>query len=255
MAGAGAFDPGGDQVIRGGLVLALGAIGVAAGLSAAFVPAEAAPARKAPAARPAARDWTRTVVLTPEGGYRMGNPAAPVKLVEYGSLTCPHCAHFNATAKTALEARVRTGKVSFEFRNFVLNGIDVTATLLSRCATPANYFRLTESLYAAQPQWVGKISGLPQAEKDKLKALPETDRLSRIADIGGLTQLAAAAGVTPQKGKACLADPAALARLEKMAEAGAAQGVEGTPTFFINGKKVSADDWAAIEPEIRQAGG
>ena len=224
---------------RRGLILALGAVGLAGGLSAAFVPVGAAPARKGAApTQPAARDWTKTIVTTPEGGYRMGNPAAPVKLVEYGSLTCPHCAHFNASAKAALEARVRTGKVSFEFRNFVLNGIDVTATLLSRCAAPANYFRLTESLYAAQPQWVGKISGLPQSEKDKLKTLPEAERLARIADIGGLTQIAAAAGVTPKKGKACLADPAALARLEKMGEAAAAQGVQGTPTFFINGKMV-----------------
>ncbi|PSJ37626.1 thioredoxin domain-containing protein [Allosphingosinicella deserti] len=239
-------------MIRRGLILALGAVALAGGLSAALVPAGAAPARKAAAP---ARDWTKTIVTTAEGGYRMGNPAAPVKLVEYGSLTCPHCAHFNASAKAALEARVRTGKVSFEFRNFVLNGIDVTATLLSRCAAPANYFRLTESLYAAQPQWIGRISGLPQAEKDKLKTLPEAERLARIADIGGLTQIAAAAGVTPQKGKACLADPAALARLEKMAEAAAAQGVQGTPTFFVNGKMVRADDWSAIEPEIRQAGG
>lgn len=255
MGSAGAADPGGAQVIRRGLAVALGIVGLAGGLSAALGAAEAAPARKGAAQRPAARDWTKTIVQTPEGGYRMGNPAAPVKLIEYGSLTCPHCAHFSASAKAPLEAKVRSGKVSFEFRNFVLNGIDVTATLLSRCATPANYFRLTESLYAAQPQWVGRISGLPQSEKDKLKALPENERLGRLADIGGLTQIAGRAGVTSQQAKACLADPAGLARLEKMADAASAQGVTGTPTFFVNGKMVSADDWSAIEPEIRQAGG
>jgi protein-disulfide isomerase len=241
--------------MRGGLIVALATIGASIAVSAALAPAGAAPARKAAPARAAARDWTRTVVVTPEGGYRMGNPNAPVKLVEYGSLTCSHCAHFAHEAAEPIRAKVRTGKVSFEFRNFVLNGIDVTATLLARCAAPSNFFPLTEKLFATQQQWVGRISGLSQAEKDKLKALPDADRLGRLADIGGLTALAAEAGVTPQKGKACLADAAALDRLGKMAESAEALGVQGTPTFFINGKMVAGGEWTAVEPQIRQAGG
>ena len=235
-------------MIRAALALSAAALVASAGTIA--VSAQAAPATKA-----AARDWSRNVVVTPEGGYRMGNPAAAVKLVEYGSLTCPHCAQFTNAAKAPLAARVRTGKVSYEFRNYVLNGIDVTATLLARCAAPANFFRLTESLYATQSQWVGRISGLPQAEKDKLKALSEGQRLGRLADIDGLTQIAAQAGVTPQRGKACLADAAALDRLGKMAEAASALGVHGTPTFFINGSRVEAHDWPEVEALIRQAGG
>jgi protein-disulfide isomerase len=241
--------------MKGGLIVALAAIGASAAVSAALAPAGAAPAKKATPARSAVRDWTRTVVVTPEGGYRMGNPNAPVKIVEYGSLTCPHCAAFARSTAEPIRAKVRTGKVSFEFRNYVLNGIDVTATLLARCAVPANFFHLTETLYATQEQWVGRISGLPQAEKDKLKGMPEAERLGRLADIGGLTQIAAQAGVTPQKGKACLADQAALDRLGEMAESAEALGVHGTPTFFVNGQRVDAQDWATIEPHIRQAGG
>ena len=56
--------------------------------------------------------------MTPEGGFRMGNPAAPIKLVEYGSLACPHCRHFEETGyKPLLQTYVRTGRVSYEFRN------------------------------------------------------------------------------------------------------------------------------------------
>ena len=236
---------------KGGLFLALATLACVA----APAPAMAAPAKKAAPARPAARDWTRTVVVTPEGGYRMGNANAPVKLVEYASLTCPTCARFTNSGKSLLAARVRTGRVSYEFRNYVLNGIDVTATLLARCAAPVRFFPLVESLYASQPQWVGKISGLPQAEKDRLKALPEGEMLGRLADAGGLTQLAASAGVSAQRGRACLADPAALKRLESMVEAANAIGVHGTPTFFVNGARVHAHDWAELEPLIRQAGG
>jgi protein-disulfide isomerase len=170
-------------------------------------------------------------------------------------MTCPHCAHFSNTAKAQVAARVRTGRVSYEFRNFVLNGIDVAATLLARCAAPTSFFPLTEKLYATQQQWAGRIGGLSTAEKDQLRTLPEAELFAKIADLGGLTQLAAEAGVTPQRAKACLVDPAGLARLDQLAEAGRALGVQGTPTFFVNGKMISTQEWADIEPLITQAGG
>lgn len=225
-------------------------IGAAAALN--LVGASAVPAAPARAAQ---KDWTKTVVLTGDGGFRMGNPAAPVKIVEFGSMTCPHCAEFAKSAKGPLAERVRTGKVSFEFRNMVLNGVDVTASLIARCAGPAGFFRLTDDLYAAQSGWVGKISGLDKPQRDRLQALPEGQRLVGIADAGGLTQIAARAGVPPQKAKACLADPAALERLGKMHEAAAALGVTGTPTFLVNGTMIHAHDWAELEPLIRKAGG
>ena len=67
----------------------------------------------------------------------MGNPKAKVKLVEYGSLTCPHCRHFAETGMVPLKAYVKSGKVSFEYRNYILNGIDVAATLVARCGGAA----------------------------------------------------------------------------------------------------------------------
>jgi protein-disulfide isomerase len=211
----------------------------------------AAPAGQAAAAR----DWAKTVTLTPEGGYRMGNPDAAVKVVEYGSLTCPHCAEFSNAAKAPLAARVRTGKVSFEFRNFVLNGVDATATLLARCAAPAQFFPLVERIYAAQPQWIATFSALTAEQKQKIQALPETQRLVGVADAAGLTQLAAQGGVPVAKAKACLVDDAGLARIGHMYEAAAKLGVQGTPTFFVNGVRVHAHDWAELDAEIRKAGG
>jgi protein-disulfide isomerase len=225
-------------------------------LSAALAAAVAIPAAAAaPARNSSAVDWSTRVAATPEGGFRMGNPAAPVKVVEYGSLTCPHCADFARASKAPLTARVRTGRVSYEFRNFILNGIDVTATLLARCNGPSSFFPLTDAFFATQAQWVGKISGIPQAQKEQLKALPEGQRLGRLADIGGLTEMAARGGVTPQRGKACLASSATLQRLGEMAEAADAAGVHGTPTFFINGRNVGVQDWPGLEALIRQAGG
>jgi 2-hydroxychromene-2-carboxylate isomerase len=110
-------------------------------------------------------------------------------------------------------------------------------------------------MFATQKQWVDKISAMPAAEKEKLKALGNGPRLARIADYGGLTQMAAQGGVTPAQGKACLADAAALDRLGKMGETAMGLGVQGTPSFFINGSLVHAHSWSELQPLIKQAGG
>lgn len=223
----------------------------AAALAAAPVQLPAAPAKKAAAQK----DWTRTVVATPEGGFRMGNPNAKVKLVEFGSLTCPHCAHFAQSGYGPLKAEVRSGKVSFEYRSFVLNGIDLTATLLARCGGQAGFFPVLEKMFATQSQWMNRISGLPQAQKDAVMALPADQRLGRVAELGGLMQIAQQQGVAPQKAKQCLADQAEHERLEQMHGATLALGVKGTPTFLVNGAMIHAHDWSELEPLIRKAAG
>lgn len=219
---------------------------------------DAAPATKAAPARRAvapARDWTRTVVMTPEGGFRMGNPAARVKLVEYGSLTCGHCAAFAQQGEAPLKAYVRRGTVSYEFRNYVLNGIDVTATLLARCSGPTGFFPMIHRLYTTQNQWVGRISGLSEAQKQALSALPERQRLTRLAQVGGLTQVAALHGVTPARASQCLVDHAGIERLNQIGEAASALGVGGTPTFFINGANIGTHTWSTLEPILRESAG
>jgi protein-disulfide isomerase len=82
-------------------------------------------------AAPAGKNWTDMIVKTPEGGYKMGNPDAKLKLVEYGAITCPGCAQFHVESKAELEEIVASGNVSFEFRPFLVHGIqDVPGFLL-----------------------------------------------------------------------------------------------------------------------------
>ena len=148
-----------------------------------------------------------------------------------------------------------TGKVSFEFRNYVLNSLDLAAALLSRCGGPSRFFPITERFYATQPQWLGKVTGLSQAQKEAIQKLARDQQMARVAEYGGLTGMAAAAGVPPQQARACLADQAAIDRLVQMRQAGDAAGVHGTPSFFINGGSVDAHGWAELLPAIRKAGG
>jgi protein-disulfide isomerase len=226
------------------------------GALAACATAWPAAAAAAPAPRVVAVDWTRTVAMTPEGGFRLGNPNARVKIVEYGSLTCPHCAQFATTGLPSLRDRyVRTGRVSFEFRNYVLNGLDMAASLLARCAGTRSFFRTADHLYATQAQWVGKAQGAGDAEWDRVQALPPAEQAARFAELGGLASYAAIGGITPQRARQCLADKAGLARLVQMAGAAEARGVSRTPTFFINGVLAPGNTWPAIEPLIQRAGG
>jgi protein-disulfide isomerase len=224
-------------------IAALAAAGVTAGLP-------AAPAKKAAAAR----DWTKSIVATPEGGYRIGDPAAPIKLIEYGSLTCGHCAHFAEEGMAPLlQNYVKPGKVSFEFRNFVRDPADMAAALLSRCAATGNFFTVTDRYFSAQKQWIGRI----QAAKPATEGLTPQQQIGRFAEAGDLASIAARSGVTPARAKACLADPKALARLVEMRKVAIERhNLTGTPMFLVNGKKAEgATDWASLQPLLGSPGG
>jgi protein-disulfide isomerase len=220
---------------------------IAAAVAVNFTPAAA----KAPPVR----DWSRMVVATPEGGFKMGNPAAKVKLVEYGSLACPHCRHFEETGyKPLVQQYVRTGRVSYEFRNLLLNGPDISVSLLAHCAGPANFFPMSEVVYATQPQWFEKVNGLSEAESAELEKMTNEQRIVRFADIAGFPQIAARFGVTAARARQCLSDPKGIERLLSMTKAAEDGGIGHTPTFLINGKVTDAATWEQLEPLLKAAG-
>jgi protein-disulfide isomerase len=229
-------------------------LGALAAASAAAAPLAMLPAQPAKAPAKAQQDWTRTVVQTAEGGYRMGSPNAPVKLVEFVSLTCPACATFSRSAMPQLRNLVRSGRVSFELRNFVLNPIDLAASMLSRCAPPQHYFALNEELMASQAEWTGRARNLSQAQLDEVNTLPDLARIARLAELTGIDRIAARHGVPAERARACLADRAGLERLVAMRQAGDALGVHGTPSFMVNGRMVEPHDWAGLEPLLRPPG-
>jgi protein-disulfide isomerase len=213
-------------------------------------------ATAAAAAKPApAHDWSKTVVATPEGGFRMGNPAAKVTLVEYGSLACPHCRHFEETGyKPLIQTYVRTGKVSYEFRNLLLNAADISISLLAHCAGPAKFFPMSEVVYATQPQWEGKVEALTDAQKAEVEAMNDQQRIVRMADVAGFRPIAARFGLTAAQANQCLADSKGLSRLLGMTEKAESSGIDHTPTFIINGKVTDAAVWEQLEPLLRKAG-
>jgi protein-disulfide isomerase len=233
---------------HGSQLLLLSAFGLVA------LPATAPAAAAAKAA--VKRDWTRTVVLTAQGGFRMGNPAAPIKLVEYGSLACPHCRHFEETGyKPLLQNYVRGGKLSYEFRNLLISGPDIAMSLLTRCSGPGKFFAMSQYVFQTQPEWQDKLEKMSDADKAALDPMTDAQRVIRYAEIADMGEIAARFGVTPQRATQCLADPKALKGLLDMTKQAIDGGVKQTPTFFINGKMTDAASWEDLEPLIRKAGG
>jgi len=207
-------------------------------------------------AAPKGGDWTNLVGQTPEGGFIMGNPNAPVKLIEYGSMTCPHCADFHKEAEKALiDKYVKTGQVSFEFRNFVRDPYDITASLIARCGGTSSFFGLTRGLYAEQKDWIGKIQVIPPDQQQALMGMPPQQQFATIAKFAGFPQWAAMRGLPTAKSATCLADDGAVTKLVQMQSDAISQyDIPGTPSFIINGSLVKdAANWDALEPKLRAA--
>jgi protein-disulfide isomerase len=214
-------------------------------------------AGKAPAAAATPADWTKTVVATPEGGYRMGNPDAPVKIVEYASFTCSHCRDFNQeSTKGGFKSQyVAPGKVSYEYRPFLLNIYDFAATRLAACEGAQRFFTWVDQLYGNHDAWVTPFTKLTEADIAPLKSLAPDQQIKGLALAGKLDQFASPRGLARAKLEACLADGPALERLTKAQQAAIDNfQVQGTPTFVLNGKKVDGvTTWAALQTKITEA--
>jgi protein-disulfide isomerase len=176
----------------------------AAVLAAAPAPAAAAKAAPKPQAAAASDDMS------------LGDPRAKVEVVEYASLSCSHCAKFNSEVFPAFKAKyVDTGLVRYTMREMLTPPAEVAAAgfLMARCAGPAKYFKVVDEVFRSQPRWNGDLKPL----------------FLEIAKNNGLTEA--------QFDK-CLSDPAALEALNARVQRAVQAGVNGTPTFFVNGAKV-----------------
>jgi protein-disulfide isomerase len=170
----------------------------------------------------------------------LGNPKAKVQVIEYASLSCPHCAHFNETIFAPFKAKwVDTGKVRYTLKEMLTPPQQVAAAgfLMARCAGPAKYFKVVDEVFRSQPRW----------ENGKIKAV-----FLEIGAVNGLNEAQFNACLTDEKGQDAL-----NARAQRAAQV---DGVNSTPTLFINGKQIDplpqspAEMDAALEAALKTGG-
>jgi len=180
-----------------------------------------------------------------------------VKLVEYGSLTCPHCREFDETGvEPLINTYVKSGQVSWEFRNYVRDAFDLAATLIARCNGPKGFFPIARALYKDQPNWVGKVQALPREQFEGLSNLPSGQIPPTAAKYAGLQQWAVARGLPEAKSAQCLSNETEINRLVQQTNGVTDQFPKfpGTPTFVINGEMAEQTaTWKDLEPKLREA--
>lgn len=236
------------------LALSLAACGEKTdGGSTSAAPSGAPIAKIAP---PAGKVWSDVTAVTEEGGYRMGNPDAPIKLVEYGALSCSHCAEFSE--KSAAEMRsnfVDSGRVSYELRFIMNNALDVPANLLTTCGAPEAVLPLADQFWAWQKTMFENIQAAGDAKLNAVGQLPREQQFAAMAQVTGMDQFFAARGIAREQGAACLADVAKAERVVKASGDYATKyKVEGTPTFYVNGAKLDMNTWEAVKPYLENMG-
>ena len=164
--------------------------------------------------------------------FTLGNPDAPVKITEYASFTCSHCAAFHATTFKPLKAEyIDTGKVEFTLREVYFDRYGLWAAMMARCGGDMRYFGITDILFETQQEWAGSED--PNVVVENIKKIGRT------------------AGMDDATLDACMKDGAmAEALVARFEENMKADGVEGTPTLFINGTKHANMDYAALKSLI-----
>ncbi|MBX9797327.1 thioredoxin domain-containing protein [Sphingomonas sp.] len=205
-------------------------------------------ARVAAPARPAVTDWGKLVRETADGHFVRGNPAAQIRLVEYASFTCPHCAAFAAESAAPLDALISSGEVSLEFRPALRDALDLGAAVAARCGGPTRYFDIAKAIFADQNAIFERAGTYAQAHRGDQR--PPLVQLRAVADATGITAIARARGVSDARLASCFNDGRRQQAMALAAQA-AWKKITGTPSFFIGDEKLDAGDWAGLQPILQ----
>lgn len=238
--------------------LALVAVLALAGCKSEEAPADGTVAESQPVAgvaAPAGQAWSEVAAVTPEGGVVQGNPNAPIKLVEYASHTCGHCAEFAVAAAEPLRTKyVDSGKVSYEIRNQIHDPIDLTFAVLARCAGPQAFHAFAEQGWGNLEAMFAQVQA-NQAALEAASSAQGAARFDGIASAAGLYDFFAQRGVSRDQARTCLAKADTATQIAANSDTQSKElNVTGTPTFFINGSNVGTQTWATLEPMLQRAG-
>jgi protein-disulfide isomerase len=199
--------------MRNILIVAGGAVAVAAIAAAVWFGTRPTGSPPAPVAVQAAPDKKALLAVLPTD-HVMGDPKAPILMIEYASFTCPHCAHFHTTVLPEIKKKwIDTGKVKLVYRDFPLDQAAAKAAQLAECSGNERYFAVADMIFRTQANWA--------AGSDPIAELSKGLRI---------------AGMGENEVKACLANTAVADAVVADYRGGEALGVNSTPTIFVNGE-------------------
>ena len=172
------------------------------------------------AAPPASAQPAKAVPTVSDQDRVLGKPEAPITIIEYASMTCPHCAHFSDDVLPKIKEKwIDTGKAKLVLRDFPLDEAALRAAMLARCAPPERFYPIAEGFFRAQSDWV--IAGNWRA---------------------ALKGVAALLGIKGPQFDSCLADKALEDKITQSRLTASTQyGVDATPTFFVNGQRFEGE--------------
>ena len=220
--------------------------GTGAGVSAEALPKVAAPEGKA---------WNE-VVATTDTGFLMGNPDAPLKIIEFASPSCSHCAQFSIESAEQLKSDfVASGRVSLEVRPFMLGPQDVLLTSLIACNGKDQFFPLLQNVFASQHDMMAGFQGADQTAVNAASNLPPEQRYQALAKSLGLVDFFTARGLTADQINQCLAKPDDVTKWVDATQTNQAEfNVTGTPTFILNGENIGTVTWEQLRTRLQEAG-
>jgi len=179
------------------------------------------------AANPTAAEGDVAVPGTALGDMYLGEEDAPVTIIEYASITCPHCAEFHENVFPAIQERIDAGEVKFIFREYPTPPQDIALAgfAIARCAGEDKYFEALDDFFANQ---------------DKLIQAARTGSVGEYLKATGARH-----GVDEREFQACTRDDTLYQAMIEIIEGGAAMGVSATPTLFLNGEKMGREGQTA----------
>jgi protein-disulfide isomerase len=201
--------------MRNILIVAGGAVAVVAIAAAVYFGTRPAAPGMAPIPVQAASADAKALLNIQPTDHVMGDPKAPITMIEYASLTCPHCAAFNATVLPQIEEKwVKTGKVKLIYRDFPLDQVATKAAQLAECAGNDRYYAVVDMMFRGQGTWA--------AAQDPIAELSKSLRI---------------AGMGENEVKACLANESVATGVINDYRGGETLGVNSTPSIFVNGEQ------------------
>ena len=205
------------------------------------------------AASPPRANWTATVTVADDGTHVLGNPKAKVQLTEFVSYTCPHCATFQKEADAPLRLLyVRPGTVSVKVHTFVRDPVDLAVAMLVNCGDTAGFFKRHHAFLHGQDRWLSRMGAMSSAQRQRWYDGEMGPRLQSVAQDFGFYAMMEQHGVSRIAANRCLADRGLAQKLVAQTEQARALGVNGTPSFALDGTVLAGThDWKTLDPQIK----